>query len=973
MWARLLQKQVKSYLSWFTDKFNSFYALAIKKVRVNSVRLWAVAIQGLGRVTILCLRLVIIALIVLIAINHVNYILCESHLDIINPYSASFDHNGQSLFTDSNENLLLSLAGCPVGTGVRITGWKKHKRYPGVLVFRAKNVDLLERYQALESLFKALTNHKRFKSLGEFKVIRVNVCTEEGQEWSIHPNTLIKPDTTFQDYYNEVKSKINHFYDQHYTDDTFNTYLVTAMGTDHLREKRIAWKITDTHMEVTGIEPLNSSPSSDSNSISNPSSDSNPNAGGLIKANSSNISKRGGVGTSEIRKFSTVTYNPVATGTQRALNSYTKLTRWDKNLLSFAVVDIECIQAPSRVGPKPSNKIGQIPIAISAAWPGHRGMSHLTKSELFLIDYDRVEARGLNLETTGKIFKDYFNFVIKLAKDKNIYIHFSHNLSYDGYFILKYLHMFYPPKDIKLKIDKNQKFVSIELHTAAPDSHIIIWKDSLRLFPLSLADLTKVMGLPGKTEAYNKDEFGSLDLFKCKDTLNRFKDYSLNDSISLYRAILKAQEHYQIEYLIDICKLYSLPGLALKVFRMHFIPEEIDAIPSLDKNPDIFIRRGYFGGGVHLYKEHGKKVYYYDVNSLYPYAQCNPMPFKNLGWRKEINSLDNFFGFCLAEIICPMNITKPMLPYSTGGKTVFPTGSWTGTYFSEELKAAQKLGYKVKPIRGYEFSKAMLFCPRAYDYVDHFYSLKANSEGSERYLAKLMLNSLYGLFGRGHSSIKPYYVATDSYVTANANREIITEIQINNKLSLILVDADKFPKVADMHNGEIEINCSDFNLPVKSNVAIAAAVTAYARIHMIPLLLNDSVLYSDTDSIFTTHPLPDHLIGPDLGQIKDELRGVTIDEAYFLGHKQYGYTYKEWDGSIIDKSVWAGVTRDTLSFRDITWLAGENVLQKTAKDRFFRKLSDLTINVRDIEQRLARSQVSIDNKYTPPHIGPRAE
>jgi len=182
------------------------------------------------------------------------------------------------------------------------------------------------------------------------------------------------------------------------------------------------------------------------------------------------------------------------------------------------------------------------------------------------------------------------------------------------------------------------------------------------------------------------------------------------------------------------------------------MPEGVNSIPSTDKTPNIFIRKGYFGGGVHLFKEYGKQVYHYDVNSLYPFAQCNPMPFKNLGWRKEINSLDSFFGFCLAEVTCPKSIVRPILPHSIGGKTVYPVGSWTGVYFSEELKAAKNYGYSIRPLRGYEFSSALLFN----DYINHFYSIKANSSGPERYLAKLMLNSLYGLRGRSLTALKPY-------------------------------------------------------------------------------------------------------------------------------------------------------------------------------------------------------------------------
>lgn len=317
MWARLLLKQVKSYsilVGSYCTKFlnkisNSLYLLALKAR--------SFLINFIVSFTVVSLRLVIIVLVILIIKSHINYILCETSTDslsgqgtemstimsvffisahkqltvykintphkqlglialmaillliflYINPYnplaygalqidSGPLDHN----------NILIGSACRPYGRGVRITGWKKHSKYPGVIVFRAKNVELLDRDQALESLFKALTKHPKFKALGEFKIIRVNVCTEAGEEWSIHSNTLIKPDTTFQEYYNEVKGKINHFYDQHYTDDTFNTYVVTVMAADHLRQKRISWKITDTHMEVTSIKPLES-PKSSSSSI----------------------------------------------------------------------------------------------------------------------------------------------------------------------------------------------------------------------------------------------------------------------------------------------------------------------------------------------------------------------------------------------------------------------------------------------------------------------------------------------------------------------------------------------------------------------------------------------------------------------------------------------------------------------------------------------------------------------------------
>jgi hypothetical protein len=67
--------------------------------------------------------------------------------------------------------------------------------------------------------------------------------------------------------------------------------------------------------------------------------------------------------------------------------------------------------------------------------------------------------------------------------------------------------------------------------------------------------------------------------------------------------------------------------------------------------------------------------------------------------------------------------------------------------------------------------------------------------------------------------------------------------------------------------------------------AAAAAVTSYARIHMIPFKLNNNVYYSDTDSIFTDKILDKSLIGSDIASLlmKDELEGcfAKIEEAYF--------------------------------------------------------------------------------------------
>jgi DNA polymerase elongation subunit (family B) len=83
------------------------------------------------------------------------------------------------------------------------------------------------------------------------------------------------------------------------------------------------------------------------------------------------------------------------------------------------------------------------------------------------------------------------------------------------------------------------------------------------------------------------------------------------------------------------------------------------------------------------------------------------------------------------------------------------------------------------------------------------------------------------------------------------------------------------------------------------NVAIAAAITAYARIHMSQFKNNPNfnLYYSDTDSIYIDRPLPPEFISStELGKLK--LENVLID-AIFLAPKVYYLETEE--GKVIYK------------------------------------------------------------------------
>lgn len=102
-----------------------------------------------------------------------------------------------------------------------------------------------------------------------------------------------------------------------------------------------------------------------------------------------------------------------------------------------------------------------------------------------------------------------------------------------------------------------------------------------------------------------------------------------------------------------------------------------------------------------MYRPYGENLYYYDVNSLYPYAALNDMPGLNCYKEQFINkkllspNLATRFGFYYCDIEAPLNNYLGLLPVKSKSGIYFPIGKWSGLYFSEQLKFAQHNGYKV--------------------------------------------------------------------------------------------------------------------------------------------------------------------------------------------------------------------------------------------------------------------------------------
>jgi len=405
---------------------------------------------------------------------------------------------------------------------------------------------------------------------------------------------------------------------------------------------------------------------------------------------------------------------------------------------------------------------------------------------------------------------------------------------------------------------------------------------------------------------------------------------------------------------------------SLKIFRLKFLNINI---PTLTNKLDNIIRLAYIGGSTDYFFKYGENLKHYDVNSLYPKAMCNPMPIEFLGEShgKDVK-LKDVFGFAEAKITAPNNLDIPLLPFKIFNETLHPLGSWIGIYFTEELKAIAKYGYKIDLIKVYNFSKANIFT----NYIKYFYNIKKLAEGALRFISKNHLNQLYGYFGRKLTLIETKNIFNKDLNKYVGNYTIFNIIKINESISTILMSSNlDFDLINDIKNDSgLDLVHSFRN--IKSHVGIAAAVTAYARIEMLELKmllikLGIKLYYTDTDSIFVDKELPQELIGSDLGQLKDELKGGWIKKAYFLGIKKYGYL----DDNNITHSIFSGIERNTLTWNEILQIANGEIITKTSPMRFFKNINNLNINIKqdlNVSIEFKPRKILFNNKYLPIRI-----
>ena len=592
--------------------------------------------------------------------------------------------------------------------------------------------------------------------------------------------------------------------------------------------------------------------------------------------------------------------------------------------------------------------------------------------------YDGVKATSFIFDDPDRWEEGMYKGIQSIMKRKyDYYKVYVHNFSYfDAIFIIDTLSILGEVKPIIrdnkiiqlsfiFTIEKTQ---GINNKNNKARKYTIIFYDSFLLLPASLKNLSKSFNIETKktifpfnfinqenlnfaydsyvpgysffpgadTSLFTEAEYKAYCLLYKGKTWNLKRELSLyceRDTIALYQVIFKFHKEISFLFNIDISKYPTLPSVTFAIYRSNFIPE--GKIPILLSKLHFTLKQAYYGGITDIYRPYGVNIHSYDVNSLYPAAMKKYlMP---VGQPKHfIGDISLFkkdpFGFFKVTVTAPTEMKIPILPTkiktNSGWRTIFPVGSWTGWYFSEELKNASKYGYIFEIHEGFLFDKTNLFS----EFVEKLYTMKVSLDSSDpRYfIAKLLMNALYGRFG-----MDPIFKET-SIVSPIESEEIISKY--SNVTSLVLRSGN----VMLTYN---KINSEDLRM-INISVGISAAIAAYSRIEMTHFLTKyrDNIYAVDTDGIKVDCKLsPSEIDNKKLGKMKYE---YTFKEAVFPLPKVYGGILEKPYKNYQNEMTKVKGLKSSIKYSELKTILNKDKALTFMQEKWKRVLSDSAIEVK---------------------------
>lgn len=464
--------------------------------------------------------------------------------------------------------------------------------------------------------------------------------------------------------------------------------------------------------------------------------------------------------------------------------------------------------------------------------------------------------------TWGKDIESFLSYV-STRVTSTVYFH---NLAFDGKFILwrlltaGYRHVEDDAHKLRNRefttlISKQGQFYSIRIKW--DNGAITEFRDSLKKLPLTVEAIAKTFDAPvikGDLDYHMERPVGYEATVEELDYLWRdvfIVCVALREQIKMGMTRLTVGSDSIAEY---------KRGMGGKTFKRIF--------PILSVSCDADIRRAYRGGFTYAdprfsgsVTPRGGKVY--DVNSLYPHVMYSKeLPYGEPTFSEELPDS----GLFVASITFTARLKPDHIPCISIKKSgAFITSEYVSAVDDPITLSVTNVDLE---LWREQYDIDILSCNGAWvfsgisglfkDYIDKWMKVKSESDGGERFIAKLHLNSLYGKFA--------------------------TNPDVTRKVPYLDDDVVRFKKGRD-----------ETRDPVYTPVGVF--ITAYARAITIREAQKHyrDFAYADTDSLhLLIDEHPEHLdVDPDrLGAWKHE---YDFDYAIFLRPK--AYTEREPDGT----------------------------------------------------------------------------
>lgn len=407
----------------------------------------------------------------------------------------------------------------------------------------------------------------------------------------------------------------------------------------------------------------------------------------------------------------------------------------------------------------------------------------------------------------------------------------------------------------------------------------------------------------------------------------------------LHKTLSNYRQYIFQEYQQDIFSKRSLTAIASHIWKKLDLAQcKVPTVPIIPRNSPIGkkISNAYYGGIVEIKKHTCQQAYLFDVNSMYPwqmFTQEFPVGTPVLTTNPK---LEEIFGFCLAEV---ESNQLGILPQNTPNGLECPKHKrFTGWYFSEELKAAEKYGYKLKILESIHFPQRQKIFK---NYVQNFYQLKENAQAGTltSKLAKLFLNALYGSFAINKDGLYTQILVrpkpTDVKKAQQKEKNTVTNIENSTNDYILNLKQEYVTNHSPLSRSNLG-----------QNIALSTAIAAYSRIAMLPYRLAPDTIYTDTDSIITEKVLDIPLNPRKLGYFKQVDK---IKRARF--YKKRFYAYQTLNDEIVIKS--SGLDKDHLTDHQVeSIIQGQTNVEEVKYNVYVKDIANLKVQTKQISYKL---------------------